>query len=140
METIVCVHLLSTHIIRQETVVSVGLTISNLSYVIKTRTCFGTTKKLLNNVTLDLKPGTLTALMGASGAGKTTLLDILAKRNKTGTITGTILVNGVPIKKCASFKRIAGYVFQDDKLMATLTVKESLMFAAGMFASIYNYN
>lgn len=63
-----------------------------------------------------------------------TLLDILANRNKTGKLSGNILVNGVPIKKCPSFKRIAGYVFQDDKLMASLTVKESLMFAAGSVA------
>jgi len=36
--------------------------------------------RLLNNIFGFVKPGQLTALMGASGAGKTTLLDVLAVR------------------------------------------------------------
>ena len=36
-------------------------------------------RKLLNSVNGYVRPGTLTALMGASGAGKTTLLDVLAE-------------------------------------------------------------
>ena len=70
--------------------------------------------------------------MGASGAGKTTLLDILAKRNKSGHADGSITINGIPIKQHPSFKRISGYVFQDDKLLYELTVKESLMFSADL--------
>ncbi len=38
----------------------------------------GGKRQLLDNVYGYCKPGTLTALMGASGAGKTTLLDVLA--------------------------------------------------------------
>jgi ABC-type multidrug transport system ATPase subunit len=68
--------------------------------------------------------------MGPSGAGKTTLLDILANRNKSGTVAGSILVNGKPIDK--SFKRIAGYVFQEDVLLSTMTVRECLMFSANL--------
>lgn len=37
-------------------------------------------KKLLQNVQGFVRPGKLTALMGASGAGKTTLLNVLAQR------------------------------------------------------------
>ncbi|KAG8930788.1 hypothetical protein FRC02_003660 [Tulasnella sp. 418] len=40
----------------------------------------GGTRRLLHDVTGYVKPGTLTALMGASGAGKTTALDVLAQR------------------------------------------------------------
>lgn len=40
----------------------------------------GGERKLLDNVQGYVKPGKLTALMGASGAGKTTLLNILAQR------------------------------------------------------------
>lgn len=36
------------------------------------------TRRLLDNVSGYVKPGTLTALMGTSGAGKTTLLDVSA--------------------------------------------------------------
>jgi ATP-binding cassette subfamily G (WHITE) protein 2 (SNQ2) len=39
-----------------------------------------TTRRLLDHVSGWIKPGQMTALMGASGAGKTTLLDVLAKR------------------------------------------------------------
>lgn len=38
------------------------------------------TRRLLDNVSGWVKPGTLTALMGTSGAGKTTLLDVSVSR------------------------------------------------------------
>ena len=62
-------------------------------------------------------------------AGKTTLLDILAGRNKaTGTLTGDILVNGHP--QSGNFKYVSAYVMQDDVLLGSLTVMESLEYTA----------
>jgi len=87
-------------------------------------------KTFLHGISYYIKPGSVVALMGPSGAGKTTLLDILANREKSGRVAGTILVNGRPIDK--SYTRIAGYVFQEDVLMSTLTVKECLMFSANL--------
>ena len=52
----------------------------------------GGTKRLLHDVMGYVKPGTLTALMGASGAGKTTCLDVLAQRKNIGVVSGDILV------------------------------------------------
>ena len=52
----------------------------------------GGSLKLLDDVYGYVKPGTLTALMGASGAGKTTCLDVLAQRKNIGVVTGDILV------------------------------------------------
>ncbi|CAI4034881.1 hypothetical protein SMKI_12G0170 [Saccharomyces mikatae IFO 1815] len=86
-------------------------------------------RKLLDNVSGYCVPGTLTALIGESGAGKTTLLNTLAQRN-VGTITGDMLVNGLPID--ASFARRTGYVQQQDIHIAELTVRESLQFSARM--------
>lgn len=51
----------------------------------------------MNDIYGYVKPGSLTALMGASGAGKTTLLDVLASRKNIGVIEGDILMNGRPI-------------------------------------------
>lgn len=41
---------------------------------------------------------------------------------------GEVYVNG--FVRGPNFKRIAGYVYQDDKLMGTLTVREHLTFVA----------
>lgn len=66
----------------------------NLNYVVPVP---GGTRRLLHDVMGYVKPGTLTALMGASGAGKTTCLDVLAQRKNIGVITGDILVDGRPL-------------------------------------------
>ncbi|KAK4209948.1 putative ATP-binding cassette transporter [Rhypophila decipiens] len=86
------------------------------------------TRRLLDHVSGWVKPGTLTALMGASGAGKTTLLDVLAQRTNVGVVTGDMLVNGRPFG--ADFQRQTGYVQQQDLHLDTSTVRESLRFSA----------
>ncbi|KIX01900.1 uncharacterized protein Z518_07839 [Rhinocladiella mackenziei CBS 650.93] len=86
------------------------------------------TRRLLDQVSGWVKPGTLTALMGVSGAGKTTLLDVLAQRTSIGVITGDILANGKPLD--TSFPRKTGYVQQQDLHLETSTVREALRFSA----------
>ena len=68
----------------------------------------GGTKRLLTDVYGYVKPGELTALMGASGAGKTTLLDVLASRVTMGVVSGRMLVDGH--ERDESFQRKTGYV------------------------------
>ncbi|KAI8098616.1 uncharacterized protein BX664DRAFT_271326 [Halteromyces radiatus] len=86
-------------------------------------------EQVLSNVTGYTEPGHLMAVMGPSGAGKSTLLDILARKHKRGVTSGRVLVNGtLPDRKL--FKRMTGYVDQDDTLMGTLTVRETLMYSA----------
>ncbi|CCC70525.1 hypothetical protein NCAS_0F00410 [Naumovozyma castellii] len=85
-------------------------------------------RHILNNIDGWVKPGTLTALMGASGAGKTTLLDCLAQRVTVGTITGDVFVNGC--LRDESFPRSIGYCQQQDLHLKTSTVRESLRFSA----------
>ncbi|KIW86022.1 hypothetical protein Z517_01416 [Fonsecaea pedrosoi CBS 271.37] len=86
------------------------------------------TRRLLDQVSGWVKPGTLTALMGVSGAGKTTLLDVLAQRTSIGVVTGDMLVNGKPLDP--SFQRKTGYVQQQDLHLETSTVREALRFSA----------
>ncbi|RDW88005.1 putative ABC1 transport protein [Coleophoma cylindrospora] len=85
-------------------------------------------RRLLDNVSGWVKPGTLTALMGVSGAGKTTLLDVLAQRVSMGVITGDLLVSGKPLAQ--DFQRNTGYVQQQDLHLETTTVREALRFSA----------
>jgi ABC-type multidrug transport system ATPase subunit len=66
----------------------------------------------LNNIFGYVKPGQLTALMGASGAGKTTLLDVLAARKNIGVISGDKLVDGKP--PGIAFQRGTAYAEQLD--------------------------
>ena len=88
----------------------------------------GEPRRLLDEVDGWVKPGTLTALMGASGAGKTTLLDVLASRVTMGLVTGQMLVDGR--QRDSGFQRKTGYVQQQDLHLATSTVREALTFSA----------
>jgi ABC-type multidrug transport system ATPase subunit len=69
--------------------------------------------------------------MGPSGSGKTTLLNVLAHRQATAsaTVEQSLYING---KKTAlkNFQKISSYVEQEDALVGSLTVKETLHFAA----------
>ncbi|KAK1767800.1 ABC-2 type transporter-domain-containing protein [Phialemonium atrogriseum] len=90
----------------------------------------GGTRRLLNNVFGYVRPGELTALMGASGAGKTTLLDVLAARKNIGVIRGDILVDA--IKPGKEFQRSTSYAEQMDLHDPTQTVREALRFSADL--------
>ncbi|KAK2465465.1 hypothetical protein APHAL10511_002357 [Amanita phalloides] len=84
--------------------------------------------RLLHDVFGYVKPGTLTALMGASGAGKTTCLDVLAQRKNIGVVTGNILVDGRSLS--SDFARGTAYAEQMDVHESTATVREALRFSA----------
>ncbi|CAI7650812.1 unnamed protein product [Penicillium glandicola] len=90
----------------------------------------GGEKRLLDDVSGWVKPGSLTALMGVSGAGKTTLMNVLARRMTIGIVTGDILVNGHELD--ASFARQTGYVQQKDLHVETCTIREALRFSAAL--------
>ncbi|OCH89695.1 hypothetical protein OBBRIDRAFT_756218 [Obba rivulosa] len=102
--------------------VPAALHFENISYTIGGRT-------ILENITGSAKPGQLLAIMGASGAGKSTFLDILARKRKRGTVAGRTLVNGRDVPD-ADFKKVTGYVDQEDTLMSTLTVYETVLYSA----------
>ncbi|KAJ3069853.1 hypothetical protein HDU98_007087 [Podochytrium sp. JEL0797] len=86
-------------------------------------------KVILKGIHGSVKSGQLMAIMGGSGAGKSTFLDILAHRNKPGLVQGDILVNGKKLEK-REYRKIFGYVDQEDALMPTQTVQESILHSA----------
>ncbi|CAZ82409.1 unnamed protein product [Tuber melanosporum] len=80
--------------------------------------------KILDNVSADMPAGELVAIIGGSGSGKTSMLNVMSGR-MTGSnlhITGATTFNN-------SNPRYA-YVMQQDVLLPTLTVRETLMYSA----------
>ncbi|KAI4322292.1 hypothetical protein L6164_022002 [Bauhinia variegata] len=94
-----------------------------------TLTLKGKNKHLLRSVTGKLFPGRVSAVMGPSGAGKTTFLSALMGKAHGYTTTGLVLVNG-KVESIRSYKKIIGFVPQDDIVHGNLTVEENLWFSA----------
>ena len=86
-------------------------------------------KYILRSVTGNIKPGHITAVMGPSGAGKTTFLSALAGKTLGCKKSGLILINGKN-ESIHSYKKIIGFVPQDDIVHGNLTVEENLWFNA----------
>ncbi|KAK7903728.1 FAD-dependent urate hydroxylase [Exophiala xenobiotica] len=98
------------------------LQFENVSYTLKG-------KEILSGISGVAHPGQITAVMGASGAGKSTFLDILARKNKRGNVFGNMYVNGEKILD-AEYRNVVGYVDQEDTLLPTLTVHETILTSA----------
>ena len=64
----------------------------------------------LDDVTLEVPEGSLTALLGPSGSGKSTLLRIIA--GLEGPDTGSILIDGDDVTDARPQDRGIGFVFQ----------------------------
>ncbi|KAL9042645.1 MAG: hypothetical protein Q9214_003718 [Letrouitia sp. 1 TL-2023] len=86
-------------------------------------------KQILSGVQGIALPGQILAIMGASGAGKTTFLDILARKNKRGVTEGNFYVNGERVLD-NEYRSVVGFVDQDDTMLPTLTVHETIMTSA----------
>lgn len=94
-----------------------------------TLTLKGKHKHLLRCITGKLMPGRVSAVMGPSGAGKTTFLSAVTGKATGCNVTGKILINGKN-ESVNSYKRIIGFVPQDDIVHGNLTVEENLRFSA----------
>jgi ABC-type multidrug transport system ATPase subunit len=77
-----------------------------------------------------VEAGQVVALMGPSGSGKTTLLNVLAHRTTANTqIQGEVMINNERASLTA-MRNLSSYVEQEDALIGSLTVKETINFAA----------
>ena len=80
----------------------------------------------LEDVSLDVESGALTALLGPSGSGKTTLLRIIAGLETADA--GEILLGGKDATALAPQKRNVGFVFQHYAAFKHMTVRENVAF------------
>jgi sulfate transport system ATP-binding protein len=80
----------------------------------------------LTNVSLQVKEGSLTALLGPSGSGKSTLLRIIAGLEACDQ--GTILIDGVDVTASRPQDRGIGFVFQHYAPFAHMSVRENVAF------------
>ncbi|KAJ1963392.1 hypothetical protein GGI12_002078, partial [Dipsacomyces acuminosporus] len=95
-------------------------------------------RRILHDISGNVYPGELVAIMGSSGAGKTTLLNVLSGRIQGGRLYGDIKFNGAP-RNPSTFKRMLAYVEQDDLMFASLTVEETLLTSARLRLSNEKY-
>jgi ABC-type lipoprotein export system ATPase subunit len=90
-------------------------------------------KLILNDLSGEVNPGEMLAILGPSGAGKTTFIEILGGKSKMGTTTGNVTFTAVSPtgeRTAISKQPRIGYVDQADILPSMLTVHEALLFAA----------
>lgn len=93
------------------------------------RLTLGTTD-LVRSLQLDVPPGVVHTVMGASGSGKSSLLAAVC-----GTLApafvfeGQVTLDGRRLDDLPTEQRRVGILFQDDLLFAHMTVRENLLFA-----------
>ena len=82
--------------------------------------------KALDDVTLDVPDGSLTALLGPSGSGKSTLLRLIAGLEEADS--GTVLLNGQDVTHVSVQDRGIGFVFQHYAAFKHMTVRDNIAF------------
>jgi len=96
--------------------------------------------RVLNNISLELKKGEITGLLGVNGAGKSTLIRILA--GYYDDWDGQISMNGLNYKKnLKEIKKITGYLPENNPLYKEMYVEEYLKFIISLYRiKVENYN
>ncbi len=86
---------------------------------------------VVKNVTLDIKKGEYTAIIGPSGSGKSTLMHIIGLLDKPSR--GKILIDGADVSRFSDDKlsrfrnQFVGFVFQQFNLLPKYTVLENIL-------------
>ncbi len=85
----------------------------------------------LNKVNLRINDGDFAFVVGSSGAGKSTLIKLILK--EIDATSGVVTVNGFNLSKLRrsrvpKLRRTIGVVFQDFRLIPTMTVYENIAF------------
>ena len=91
-------------------------------------------KHVLNNISLDFWPGTVTALIGPSGFGKSTFIRTLNRMHEfipTAAMAGEVLLNGedvyAPGVDVTKIRLKVGMVFQKPNPFPSMTIAENVL-------------
>jgi len=91
-------------------------------------------KHVLNNISLDFWPGTVTALIGPSGCGKSTFIRTLNRMHEfipTAAMAGEVLLNGedvyAPGVDVTKIRLKVGMVFQKPNPFPSMTIAENVL-------------
>lgn len=89
-------------------------------------------KKAVIDLNLEIKKGELFSLLGVNGAGKTTTIKMLSTLSNPSS--GDIFIKGENLKENPNkIKRIMNLSPQETAIAPNLTVKENLLFMAGVY-------
>ena len=82
---------------------------------------------VLSNITLDVPPGHVIALMGPPGSGKSTLVNLLARFY--APTTGTVTIDGIDVRdvSLASIRTAVGIV-QQDVFLFSASVRDNIAY------------
>ncbi|OQR67993.1 hypothetical protein BIW11_04648 [Tropilaelaps mercedesae] len=99
-----------------------GVTISNL--VVR----FDSGNTAVNGLSLNLRDGEITSLLGQNGAGKTTTIRVLTGQCRA--TNGYVQAYGIDSRNLSELRRLIGYCPQYNTLFDKLTVREHFQFFA----------
>jgi len=80
----------------------------------------------LHDVSVDIAPGSLTALLGPSGSGKSTLLRVIAGLERPDA--GTVVIDGEDVTHVPPQRREIGFVFQHYAAFKHMSVRDNVAF------------
>ena len=85
-----------------------------------------------DGVSFSIEKGEFAVVVGSSGAGKSSIIKLLLR--ETRATEGTVIVNGYNLNKLKErqipkFRRSIGVVFQDFRLIPTMTVYDNVAFS-----------
>ncbi len=90
-------------------------------------------KKVLDNVSIEIKKGEIVSIVGPSGAGKTTLLHVLStldfadKNDKSTLFLNEIRIADLKLKEISKFRNSQiGFIFQFHELLPEFTALENV--------------
>lgn len=82
--------------------------------------------RALRDVTVEIEPGHLVAILGPSGGGKSTLLRVIAGLEEPDS--GRVVINGVDVTRMPARRRGIGFVFQHYAAFNHMTVRQNVAF------------